>query len=67
MRDPHGRLQIGDQLFNVRAYVVTDPTEVEVAREAFFIKYPQLRQGQAQPEARRIHMHFFRVIPEWGS
>jgi hypothetical protein len=67
VRDPHGRLQIGDQIFNVRASVVTDPKEIDIAKEAFFIKYPQLRAGQAQPEARRIHMHFFRVVPEYGS
>ena len=67
VRDPRCRLQIGDQVFNARAYVVTDASEMEVAREAFYIKYPSLRQAQLVPEERRTRMHFFRLIPEWGS
>ena len=61
VRDPRCRLQIGDQVFDCRAYVLSEAKEMEVAREAFFVKYPQLRDAQRQPEARRDKMHFFRV------
>lgn len=66
VRDPRCRLQIGDQLFDCRAYVLSDAKEMDVAREAFFIKYPQLRDAQRQPDARRDRMHFFRVVVDGG-
>ena len=31
------------------------------------MKYPQLREAQKQPEARRDRMHFFKVAVRWGA
>jgi hypothetical protein len=65
VRDPRCRVQIADKVFNCRAYPITDGQEMAVAREAFFIRYPQLRDSQNAPEARRSRLYFFRVVPQW--
>lgn len=63
LRDPRIRLKIGERIYPVRAYALTDPNDplIEVARQAFLRKYAQIRREQALPEARRPRMHFFRV------
>jgi hypothetical protein len=61
LRDPRIRLKIGDKLVDMRAYYLTDPAEIEVARQAFINKYPQVKREQALPPERRPRMHIFRT------
>lgn len=65
LRDPRIRLKIGERVFEARAYALTDPNDslVEVARQAFWNKYAEVREQQAWPAERRPRMHFFRVEP----
>ena len=65
LRDPRIRLQIGERVFEARAFALTDPSDplVEVARQAFWNKYAEVREQQAWPAERRPKMHFFRVEP----
>lgn len=63
LRDPRVRLKIFNRLFDMRAYHVTDPSEVERARQAFTSKYANLVDLQSRPEAQRPRLHFFRLEP----
>ena len=67
VRDPHIRVKIGNQLFQMRAYPLKDSGQVAVAREAFLTKYPDVRQGQELPESRRAKLYFFRLEPGWND
>jgi hypothetical protein len=67
VRDPRIHVKIGNQLFDMRAYPLTDPTEIEVARKAFLSKYDDVRRGEAAPESRRPALHFFRLEPQWNN
>jgi hypothetical protein len=42
-RDPHVRIEIGDQLYDRTLSYVTDPAEQEAVKEARSKKYPQLK------------------------
>ena len=64
-RDPHIRVKIGNRIFNMRAYPLTDPNGMEAARQAFLRKYPDLKQQETMPEAQRPRWHFFRLDPGW--
>jgi hypothetical protein len=67
VRDPRIRVKIGNQLFDMRVYPLTDPAEIETARKAFLSKYDDVRRGEAAPEARRPALYFFRLEPQWGT
>ncbi len=67
VRDPRIRVKIGNRLFDMRAYPLTDPSEISVARQAFLSKYADVRAQEALPESRRPAMHFFRLEPQWKS
>jgi hypothetical protein len=67
VRDPRIRVKIGNQLFQMRAYPLTDPTGMEVARQAFLSKYPDVRNQQALPESRRPRLYFFRLEARWND
>lgn len=67
VRDPRIRVKIGNQVFEMRAYPLTDPSEVAVAREAFLNKYADVRKEQESPESRRSKLYFFRLEPGWNG
>jgi hypothetical protein len=67
VRDPRIRVKIGNRLFDMRAYPLTDPNEISVARQAFLSKYADVRAQEASPESRRPAMHFFRLEPQWNK
>jgi hypothetical protein len=67
VRDPRIRVKIGDQLFEMRAYPVTDPSEMDTARQAFLTKYADIKRQESLPESRRARMHFFRLEPRWDN
>ncbi len=67
VRDPRIRVKIGDRLFDMRAYPLTDPAEVEAARKAFLSKYDDVERRDAAPEARRPALYFFRLEPQWST
>jgi hypothetical protein len=67
VRDPRIRVKIGNRLFDMRAYPLTDPNEISVARQAFLSKYADVRAQEALPESRRPAMHFFRLEPQWNN
>ena len=67
VRDPRIRVKIGNQLFDMRAYPLTDLDQIEVARQAFLSKYADVRQGEALPESRRPALYFFRLEPQWNN
>lgn len=67
VRDPRIRVKIGDRLFDMRAYPLTDPAQIDVVRQAFLAKYADVRQRDAAPEARRPALYFFRLEPQWNS
>jgi hypothetical protein len=56
MRDPHVRIQIGNQLYDRTLSFVTDPAEKEAVLEARAKKYPRLK---IQPNST---VHVFRVV-----
>ena len=53
VRDPRIRVKIGNRLFNMRAYPVTDPSGNAAARQAFLSKYADVGKQQESPESRR--------------
>lgn len=67
VRDPRIRMKIGDRLFEMRAYPVTDSSGMTVAREAFLNKYADVRRQQELPESRRPRLYFFRLEPGWNN
>ena len=67
VRDPHIRVKIGNRLFEMRAYPLTDPSGMAVARQAFLNKYPEIRGQDALPESQRPRWHFFRLEPGWND
>lgn len=67
VRDPRIRMKIGNQLFDMRAYPLSDPAQIDAARRAFLSKYDDVRRGEAAPEARRPALYFFRLEPQWST
>jgi hypothetical protein len=67
VRDPRIRVKIGNRLFDMRAYPLTDPSQIAVARQAFLNKYADVRAREALPESRRPALHFFRLEPQWKN
>jgi hypothetical protein len=67
VRDPRIRVKIGNQLFDMRAYPLTDPAEIEAVRKVFLSKYDDVKRSEAAPEARRPALHFFRLEPQWST
>jgi len=67
VRDPRIRVKIGDRLFQMRAYPLTDSNQVAVARQAFLTKYEDVRKEQESPEARRSKLYFFRLEQGWNT
>jgi len=65
VRDPHIRVNIGNRLFQMRAYPLTDPTQVARARQAFLSKYEDVRKREALPESQRAKLYFFRLETGW--
>jgi hypothetical protein len=61
VRDPNIRVKIGNRLFQMRAYPLTDPSRMTVARQAFLSKYDDIRKKQELPESRRSKLYFFRL------
>lgn len=61
VRDSRVRLQIGDQLYALRAVHVTDERERAEALEAFGRKYPFWGELAARPEEERPPMAFVRM------
>jgi hypothetical protein len=51
----------------MRAYPLTDPGEMAVAREAFLNKYADVRKEQESPESRRSKLYFFKLEPGWSG
>jgi hypothetical protein len=66
-RDPRIRVKIGNQLFEMRAYPLTDPGGMAVARQAFMNKYADIRKQEALPESRRPALHYFSLEPRWNG
>jgi hypothetical protein len=67
VRDARIRVKIGNRVFEMRAYPLTDPGEMAVAREAFLNKYADVRKEQESPESRRSKLYFFKLEPGWGG
>ena len=67
VRDARIRLKIGNRLFQMRAYPLTDPSEMAVAGQAFLSKYADVRKQQELPESRRPKLYFFRLEPRWND
>lgn len=67
VRDPRLRVKIGNRVFDMRAYPLTDPSQIAVARQAFLSKYADVRVQEALPESRRPAMHLFRLEPQWND
>lgn len=67
VRDPRIRVKIGNQLFDMRAYPLTDPAEIEAVRKVFLSKYDDVKRSEAAPEARRPALYFFRLEPQWST
>lgn len=67
VRDPRIRVKIGNRLFAMRAYPLSDPNEMAVASQAFLSKYADLRKQESMPESRRPKMYFFRLEPQWNG
>ena len=67
VRDPRIRVKIGNRLFQMRAYPLTDPSGMAVARQAFLSKYADVRKQQALPESQRPRLYFFRLEPRWSD
>jgi len=77
LRDPRIRLKIGNQIYQMRAYPVYDPSLDAVALASFLSKYDSLpvtelgwtpgslRRFQAYPAERRPKFHFFRLEQGW--
>jgi hypothetical protein len=67
VRDPRIRVKIGNRLFEMRAYPLTDPSQMALARQAVLSKYADVRAQEASPESRRPALHFFRLEPQWNN
>ena len=67
VRDPRIRVKIGNRLFNMRAYPVTDPSRNAAARQAFLSKYADVGKQQELPESRRPRLYFFRLEQGWND
>jgi hypothetical protein len=67
VRDARIRVKIGNRVFEMRAYPLTDPGEMAVARQAFLNKYADVRKEQESPESRRSKLYFFKLEPGWGG
>ena len=67
VRDPRIRVKIGNQVFKMRAYPITDENAKQAAQQAFFSKYPDLRKQESLPESQRPRLHFFRLQPGWDD
>jgi hypothetical protein len=67
VRDPRIRVKIGNRLFRMRAYPLTDSREVALARQAFLSKYDDVKQMQELPKSQRPRLHFFRLEQGWND
>ena len=67
VRDPRIRVKIGNRLFQMRAYPLTDSNQIAAARQAFLSKYEDVRKEQESPESRRSKLYFFRLEPGWNG
>jgi hypothetical protein len=67
VRDPRIRVRIGNQLFDMRVYPLTDPSQVEAVKQAFLSKYDDVKGRDAAPEARRPALYFFHLEPQWST
>lgn len=67
VRDPNIRVKIGNRLFHMRAYPLTNPSQVAVGRQAFLSKYVDIRKEQELPESRRSKLYFVRLEPQWND
>lgn len=67
VRDPRIRVKIGDRLFDMRAYPLTAPAEIEMVRNVFLSKYDDVKRRDDAPESRRPALYFFRLEPQWSS
>jgi hypothetical protein len=67
VRDPRIRVKIGNRVFKMRAYAITDENEKRAAQQAFFSKYPDVGKQEALPESQRPRLHFFHLEPGWND
>lgn len=67
VRDPRIRVKIGNRLFQMRAYPLTDSSQIALARQAFLSKYDDVKQMQELPESQRPRLHFFRLEQGWND
>lgn len=67
VRDPRIRVKIGNRVFDMRAYPLTDASQIDVVRQAFLSKYADVRAQAELPESRRPAMYFFRLEPQWDN
>lgn len=67
VRDPRIRVKIGNRVFKMRAYAITDDNQKAAARQAFLSKYPDVGKQDALPEAQRPRLHFFRLDQGWND
>jgi hypothetical protein len=67
VRDPRIRVKIGNRVFKMRAYPITDENEKAAARQAFFSKYPDVGKQEALPESQRPRLHFFHLELGWND
>jgi len=67
VRDPHIRVKIGNRLFQMRAYPLTDPSQVALARQAFLRKYEDVGKREELPESQRAKLYFFRLETGWND
>lgn len=67
VRDPRIKVKIGNRVFKMRAYAITDENEKAAARQAFFSKYPDVGKQEELPESQRPRLHFFHLEPGWND
>jgi hypothetical protein len=67
VRDPRIRVKIGNKVFKMRAYSITDESAKQAARQAFFSKYPDLKKQDALPESQRPTLYFFHLTSGWDD
>jgi hypothetical protein len=67
VRDPRVHVKIGDRVFQMRAYPLTDTSGMEIARQEFLNKYADVRETQSWPESRRPRLYFFRLEQGWND
>jgi hypothetical protein len=61
--EPFVRLEMGDKIYPLKASVIEDPREVQVALQALAAKYPFWRDLLSKPESERPDMALLRMDP----